>query len=118
MIKVRGHRVLQPPSDRDRPITLVRYVRSWPQEEIRRGAELVVLLFSNEEQDGARPRQIPPSRRGRDRGCRLTLPVEQRGADRVVAIHRGWREVRVRLLQVDEERIDVLLARIEHAFTE
>src|SRR6266545_8341779 len=45
----------------------------------------------------------------------LALPVEARRAHRVVPVHRGRREAGVRLLQGDEEDVDVLLLHEEDA---
>ena len=51
--EVRGHWRIQPPRDRDGPITRVRAVGRRSEEEVRRRPEVVLLLMTDEEQDGA-----------------------------------------------------------------
>ncbi len=64
------------------------------------------------------------SRRGsagrswRHRGRRLRLPMEQRRADRVVAVHRRGGVVGLRLLQGDEEGVDVAVGGVPDTLAE
>ena len=52
---------------------------------------------------------------GGERSSRLALPVEQRGADRVVPIHRRGGVVGFRLLEGDEKQVDVLRSGVPDA---
>ena len=99
--------MIQSPGDRDWAIAGVGDVRRWAEEEVGRGAEDPVSLFASEEEHRAPALQIALASLARHRGRGLCLPVEQRGTDRVVAVHRCGREVGFGLLEVDEEGVDV-----------
>ena len=56
---------------------------------------------------------VPQTRRGRSRCRALGLPVKEPLADRVIVVHRGWREVLLGFIERDEEDVQILLSEIQ-----
>ena len=107
-------RLIQPPGDVHGAGAVVVLVGGRAQEGIGRRAagKAVRFEFADEQEDAAAAllmMDVPLSRGGVLRCGALALPMEQLAVNGIVVVHGRRRVVFVRLVQRDEEHVQVLL---------
>jgi hypothetical protein len=92
-----------------------------PQVDERRRQSMLFLVFPHEEQDLMTVFSmvnVALPRRALHAGCALALPVEQRAVDGIVLVHGRRRKVLLRLVQVDQEQVQLLILQVFDALPE
>ena len=96
---IRRQRLVQAPCEARRLFTLMAYVIRIPQEDIRRRVGSILLELSDKERDQTAlcaVIDVTLNLWTLFTILTLTLPVKQRGIDRIILIHGRWREIFLR----------------------